>query len=153
MKLETPSDEDSASIAPVSASAHPGSEKNFKYSLEAGNPGRAVVLHCEGQIVFQNEARALSTIVSETLPEAGRMVVDLAGIDTFNSSVLGELVLTQLWADAAGYVLKFASSGRSVRELFEVTHVAALLDVHDSVPEAIAAIVREEIPSVSSPLG
>jgi len=120
-------------------------DKKLKLTLEAGRSGGAVVLHCQGRIIFHSEARALSTIVAEVLPSARRMVVDLAGIDSLDSCGLGELVLTHMWAEAAGYTLKFASPRKSVRHLFEITNLVAVFDVYASVPEAMAAMVQEEI--------
>ena len=46
---------------------------------------------------------ALSDIVAEVLPATRRMVVDLAGVDSVDSGGLGDLVLTHMWAEAAGY--------------------------------------------------
>jgi anti-sigma B factor antagonist len=120
-------------------------DKKLKLTLEAGHSGSAVVLHCQGRIIFRSEARALSTIVAEVLPSARRMVVDLAGVDSVDSCGLGELVLTHMWAEAAGYKLKFASPKRRVRDLFEITKLVSVFDVYSSVPEAMAAMVQEEI--------
>lgn len=129
----------------TSATAH---DKKVKLTLEAGSAaGGAVVLHCQGRIIFQGEARELCGIVAEVLPAARRMVVDLAGIDSVDSGGLGELVLTHMWAEAAGYSLKFASPKRSLRQLFEITNLVAVFDVYGSVPEAMAAMVQEEIHS------
>jgi anti-anti-sigma factor len=121
------------------------SDKQLKLSLEAGNIGSAVVLHCQGRMIFRGEARALSTLVAEVLPSARRMVVDLAGVDSVDSGGLGELVLTHMWAEAAGFTLKFASPKKSVRHLFEVTNLVSVFDVYGSVPEAMAAMVQEEV--------
>lgn len=114
-------------------------------SLEASGSGSAVVLHCEGRILFRSQANALSAMVAETLPRAERMVVNLAGVDSIDSAGLGELVLTHLWAQAAGYALKFASPKKSVRRLLESTNVASVFDLYASVPQAIAAMVHEEV--------
>ena len=121
-------------------------DKKLK-SLEAGHFAGAVVLHCQGRIIFHSEARALSTIVADVLPSARRMVVDLTEVDAVDSGGLGELVLTHMWAEAAGYTLKFASPKKSVRHLFEITNLVSVLDVYASVPEAMAAMVREEVQS------
>jgi anti-anti-sigma factor len=135
-----------ASSATDRTSATPH-DKKIKLTLEAGSSSGAVVLHCQGRIIFQGEARELCGIVAEVLPAARRMVVDLAGVDSVDSGGLGELVLTHLWAEAAGYSLKFASPRRSLRQLFEITNLVAVLDVYGSVPEAMAAMVQEEIHS------
>jgi len=120
-------------------------DKNLNLSLEAGGYGGGVVLHCQGRMIFRSEAQALATIVAEVLPAAGRMVVDLAGVDSVDSGGLGELVLTHMWAEAAGYSLKFASPKKSVRHLFEITNLVSVFDVYASVPEAMEAMVQEEV--------
>ena len=137
-------------IAPVPATGQgtcKTNKKKLSLTLEAEPSGSAVVLHCQGRIIFRSEACALSTIVTEVLPSAHRMVVDLAAVDSVDSGGLGELVLTQMWADAAGYKLKFASPKKSVRHLFEITNLVSVFDVFASVPEAMAAMYPEEAPS------
>jgi len=147
MKPEHPIAVPGASIARASSASEKRNEKKLQLTLEAGHCGSAVVLHCQGPTIFHSEARALSEIVAEVLPAAGRMVVDLAGIDAIDSGGLGELVLTHMWAEAAGYRLKFASPKKSVRHLFEVTNLISVFDVYGSVPEAMTAMVQEEIQS------
>ena len=134
-------------MVPASSAPDKRTEKKFQLTLEAGHRGGAVVLHCQGRMMFHREARGLSSIVAEVLPSAHRMVVDLAGIDAIDSGGLGELVLTHMWAEAVGYSLKFASPKRSVRHLFDVTNLVSVLDMYASVPEAMAAMISEEIHS------
>ncbi len=136
-----------AGIERVPSSMVERDDKKLQLTLEAGNYGSAVVLHCQGRIIFRSEARALATIVAEVLPSAHRMVVDLGNIDSIDSGGLGELVLTYMWAEAAGYTLKFASPRKSLRHLFEITNLVSVFDVYASVPEAMAAMVQEEIHS------
>ncbi|MFY9844682.1 MAG: STAS domain-containing protein [Terriglobales bacterium] len=123
-----------------------GDDKKLKLTLEPGHSG-AVVLHCQGRTIFRSEARALSTIVAEVLPASGRMVVNLGEIDFIDSGGLGELVLTQMWAEAAGYSLRLACPQKSLRDLFEITNLTSVFDVYASVPEAIGAMVSDEIHS------
>jgi anti-sigma B factor antagonist len=120
------------------------SKKKFTLSLEAEPSSNAIVLHCKGRITFRSEAQTFSTIVAEVLPTARRMVVDLAGIDFVDSGGLGELMLTHMWAEAAGYALKFASPRKSVLDLFEITNVVSVFDVYASVPEAVEAMYQEQ---------
>jgi anti-anti-sigma factor len=147
MKPENQNAMPHASVPRVPSTTDKRNDKKLHLSLEAGHCGSAIVLHCQGRIIFRTEARALSTIVLEALPSARRMVVDLAGIDSVDSGGLGELVLTHMWAEAAGYTLKFASPKQSVRHLFEITHLVSVFDVYASVPEAMAAMVHEEVQS------
>ena len=135
-------------IAPVPSATGQGNyktnKKKLNLTLEAEPSGNAIVLHCQGRIVFRSEAQTFSTIVAEVLPSARRMVVDLAGIDSVDSGGLGELMLTHMWAEAAGYALKFASPKKSVLHLFETTNVVSVFDVYASVPEAIEAMYQEQ---------
>jgi anti-sigma B factor antagonist len=147
MKPENPVALLGPEIARFPAAGDKTNDKRLKLTLEAGHSGSAVVLHCQGRIIFQSEARALSTIVADVLPSARRMVVDLAGVDSVDSGGLGELVLTHMWAEAAGYTLKFASPKKSVRNLFEITNLVSVFDIYGSVPEAMTAMVQEEIHS------
>ena|SRR6266850_8187157 len=119
-------------------------EKKLKLRLEA-QTGGAVVLHCQGRIIFGPEARELTEIVAEVLPSARRIVVDLAGVEVVDSAGLGELVLLHMWAEAAGYALKFACPRKSVRELLELTNLVSVFDTYDSVAEAMAALYDEEV--------
>jgi anti-anti-sigma factor len=136
-----------ASLPRVLSGAIRRNENRLKLRLEAGTLGGAVVLHCQGRILFHGEARALATVVAEVLPSARLMVIDLAGIDSIDSLGLGELVLTHMWAEASGYGLKFACPKKSVRYLFEATNIVSLFDIYPSVPEAVAAMTQEQIHS------
>jgi anti-sigma B factor antagonist len=118
-------------------------DKRLKLDLEA--QGGAVVLHCQGRIIFGPDARALTDIVADVLPSARRMIVDLAGIETVDSAGLGELVLLHMWAEAAGYSMKFASPRLPVRRLLELTNLVAVFDAYGSVAEAMAAMQQEEV--------
>jgi anti-sigma B factor antagonist len=145
MTSQNPQDAALARVA--SAGAGPNvrlNDKQLRLSLEAGGAGSAVVLRCQGRMIFRTEAQALSMIVADALPSARRMVVDLAGIDSVDSGGLGELVLTHMWAEAAGYMLKFASPTKSVQQLFEVTNLVSVFDVYGSVPEALAAMIQDD---------
>ena len=129
-------------IAPIP----PGGQTRLKLSLDA-QAGGAVVLHCQGRIIFGSEGRALTDMVADVLPSARRMVIDLAGVEVVDSAGLGELVLLHMWAEAAGHSLKFASPRNSVRRLLELTNLSAVFDAYGSVAEAMAATYDEEVRS------
>ena len=117
--------------------------KSLEMNLEA-RQGGMLVLHCEGKLIYQQEAQRLSSIVSEVLPSAGRMVVDLAGVKDVDSSGLSELVMAHMWADAAGFDLRFAGPNKTVRYLLELTNLVSVFDIYPSVPEAVAAMHGED---------
>ena len=129
------------------ASSRPASEKILKVSLESARFGPAVVLRCQDRAIFRSEGRALAGLISEVLPSAKRMVVDLAAVGALDSGALGELVMIHMWAEAAGYALTFASPSDSVRGLFESTNLVSVFDVYASVDAAIAAMHQEQVQS------
>ncbi len=136
MKSEVPAAADSTISSPNS--------RKVAFSVEARERGGAVVLHCQGRLIFRNEAHALSRTVSEILPLTRRMVVDLMGIEVVDSAGLGELVLLHMWAESSGYTLKFSGATKSVRKVLELTNLVQVLDLYSSVPEAIAAMGEQE---------
>src|ERR1035438_1784730 len=123
--------------------ADKSNKKKLELTLAVGYPGSAVVLHCEGRTIFHNEAQTLSKVVVEVLPTAHRMILDLASVESIDSGALGELVLTHMWAEAAGYPLRFASHKRALRQLFESTNLVSVFDVYPTVADAMAAMVQE----------
>ena len=102
-----------------------------------------MVFHCQGRLIFRKEAHALANAVMQVLPFARRMVVDLAGVGSIDSAGLGELVLLHMWAEAAGYELRFSGATRSVRQVLQLTNLDSVLDLHSTVPEAISAMASE----------
>ena len=140
MKPENPADARGLRVTHVTADR----ERNLKLSLEA-HTGGTLVLRCKGRIIFGPEARALTEFVSEILPAARRLVIDLTGIESVDSAGLGEMVFVHTWADAAGYALKFAAPRKSIRQLLELTNLISVFDVHESVIEAVAAVRDEEV--------
>jgi anti-anti-sigma factor len=142
------------SAFPSGAITRSGTDKSDKKKLEltlaVGYPGSAVVLHCEGRTIFHNEAQGLSKVVIEVLPTAHRMILDLASVESIDSGALGELVLTHMWAEAAGYTLRFASPQKALRQLFESTNLVSVFDVYPTVADAMAAMVQEEVREIHS---
>ena len=149
MRAENPATGSSpkSSSSPSHAVSRPATDKILKVSLESARFGTAVVLHCHDRAISRGEGRALASLISEVLPSARRMVVDLAAIHALDSGALGELVMIHMWAEAAGYSLTFASPSDSVRGLFESTNLVSVLDVYVSVDEAIAAMQQEQVQS------
>jgi anti-sigma B factor antagonist len=145
MKSENLCDGDAGrALSGMSKKKDPQRDKEAVLTLEFERSDGAVVLHCRGRILFRKEFQTLPSVVAEVLPSARRLIVDLAGVESIDSGGLGELVLTQMWAEASGYELKFARPKKSVQQLFEITHLESVFDVYASVPEAIAAMPHAE---------
>ena len=112
-------------------------ESNVKLSLEMRASGEVIVLHCEGRIVYGEEAAALSRVVAEALRRAQEVVLDLEGVESIDSAGLGELVLALLLAKEQDKSLKLAGVKPRVRDLFDLTRLSSVFEICPSVEEAL----------------
>jgi anti-anti-sigma factor len=129
---------------PGAAFATPYKESKLKLSLETRNRGDVMIVHCQGRIVYREEAAALSRLVGEILEQGGKVVLDLSGVSSIDSAGLGELAFLQSWAQSRRGDLKCASPTPLVRELLDLTNLNSVLEIHPSVPEALAAFQSAE---------
>ena len=108
--------------------------------METQHRGDAIVLHCKGRIVFGDEAAALSRTVGELLQRTQHLVVELSGVEAIDSAGLGELVLLHMWAEGNRYSVKLASPSKRVRHLLQITNLALVFEIYDTVDDALAAL-------------
>jgi anti-anti-sigma factor len=120
-------------------------ELKLKLSLETRNSGDVVVVHCQGRIVYRDEAAALSRVVGEALQQARKLVLDLSGVSSMDSAGIGELALLQSWAQAQNVNLKCAGPNLLVSTLLELTNLDSVLEVHPSVDAAVDSFREEQI--------
>jgi anti-sigma B factor antagonist len=120
-------------------------ESKLKLSLETRQRGEIVIVHCQGRIVYRDEANALSSVVSEALQSGGKVILDLSGVSAIDSAGIGELVTLYTLAQAKKAELKYANPRPFVRDLFDLTNVNSFLEIHPSVSEALASYQRDEI--------
>src|SRR6266516_6521905 len=73
-------------------------ESKLKLSVETRNHGNVIIVHCQGRIVYRDEAAALSRVVGKILHDGTKLVLDLSGVSTMDSAGIGELALLQTWA-------------------------------------------------------
>jgi anti-sigma B factor antagonist len=118
-------------------------ESKLKLSLETRQRGEVVVIHCQGRIVYRNEAAALSGLVDEVLENGAKVVVDLSGVSSIDSAGIGEMVMLHTRAQARNAEVKYANPRPFVRGLFDLTRLDSVLEIHPSLSEALAAFERE----------
>jgi anti-anti-sigma factor len=111
----------------------------LKLSLETRNCGDVVIVHCEGRIVYRDEASALSQMVGELLQYGSRVVLDLSGVSSIDSAGIGELILLHTRAQSQRAEMKYASPRPLVREVLGLTNVDSVLEIHASVCDALEA--------------
>jgi anti-anti-sigma factor len=115
----------------------------LKLSLETRHLGDVIIVHCEGRIVYRDEAAALTRVVVEALQHTREVVLDLEGVERIDSAGLGELVLILVSAEANGSTLKLAGPNARIRELLDLTNLSSVFEVHDSLVDALDA--RDEM--------
>jgi anti-sigma B factor antagonist len=125
----------------------PMKEPKLKLSLETRNRGDVIVVHCQGRIVYRDEAAALSNLVGEVLEQTSKVVLDLSGVSSIDSAGMGELVLLQTWAQEKNVDFKCAGANSLVGSLLELTNLDAVLDLHPSVESALEALREEQVPA------
>ena len=112
-------------------------ESKLKLSVEARNQGEIIVVHCQGRIVYRDEAAALSRVVNEILHEGSRVVLDLVGVTSIDSAGIGELALLHSLAQSRNAELKCAGANELVSTLLELTNLDSVLDMHVCVEDAL----------------
>jgi len=117
----------------------------LKLSLETRNRGDVIIVHCQGRIVYRDEAATLSQVVSEFLENGGKVVLDLGGVRSIDSAGIGELAFLYTSAQSQNAELKCANPTPLVRELLDLTHLDSVLEIHPSVSEALAAFQSKEV--------
>jgi anti-sigma B factor antagonist len=120
-------------------------EPTLKLSLETRNRGDILIVHCQGRIVYRDEAVTLSHVVGEVLHQGGRVVLDLGGVTSIDSAGIGELVFLHNHAQGQKADLKVASPSPLVRELLDLTKVNSLLEIHPNLDDAMAAFEFSEV--------
>src|SRR4051794_33313504 len=85
-------------------------EPTLKLSLEMRNRGDVLIVHCQGRIVYRDEAAALSGVVGEMLRRGSKLILELSGVSAMDSAGIGELALLQSWAQERDAQLKCAGA-------------------------------------------
>jgi anti-sigma B factor antagonist len=109
----------------------------LKLSLETRRLGDVIVVHCEGRIVYRDEATALSRVVTEALQYAHEVVLDLEGVERIDSAGLGELVFVYMSAEGFGNTVKLAGPSPHVRALLDLTNLSSVFEIYPNLAEAL----------------
>lgn len=146
LKMEISNDNLQLSRRPVPVAAFSAHYKEFglKLSLETRNRGDVMIVHCQGRIVYREEAAALSRLVGEILENGGKVVLDLSGVHSIDSAGIGELVYLHTWAQSRNADLKCASPNAFVNNMLHITNLDSVLEIHPSIGEALGAFQPAE---------
>lgn len=104
-----------------------------------------MIVHCQGRIVYRDEAAALSRLVGEILKDGSKLVLELSGVSAMDSAGIGELALLQTWAQERNAEVKCAGANSVVRTLLDLTNLDSVLEVHPSLDSALESFREEQI--------
>jgi anti-sigma B factor antagonist len=107
--------------------------------LETRRSGDVIIIHCEGRVVYRDEAAALSRMAGEALEHTREVVLDFEGVQRLDSAGLGELVLVHLSASDQGKLVKLAGAKPHVRELLDLTNLSSVFEIYPTLEDAIEA--------------
>jgi len=120
-------------------------ESKLKLSVEARNQGDVIIVHCQGRIVYRDEAAALSRVVEEIMHDSSKLLLDLSGVSSMDSAGIGELALLYTRAQERNAQLKCAGANERVSILLDLTRLDSVLDVHETVEGALHAFQEEHV--------
>jgi anti-sigma B factor antagonist len=121
----------------------PLKECDVKLDLETRAIDDVTVLYCRGRFTYRDEARAFSDQIASLLPNARQVVVDLSGLEVIDSAGLGELVVVHMWVKACGCSVKLAGANPRIRQLFELTNLVSVFDIHPTLDDALLSFQRQ----------
>src|SRR5256885_13741955 len=131
------------STAPVTARIP--KESKVKLSVETRNHGDVIIVHCQGRIVYRDEAAALSRVVGEILHQGTKLVLELSGVTSMDSAGIGELALLQTWAQDRNAELKCAGANMTVRTLLDLTNLDSVLEIHPTLDAALDSFAETRV--------
>lgn len=109
----------------------------MKLDLETRTIGDVTILYCRGRFTYREEATAFSQKIADLLPVTTQVVVELSGLEAVDSAGLGELVVVHMWAKASGCSMKLAGASPRIRQLFELTNLLSVFDLHPTLDAAL----------------
>jgi anti-sigma B factor antagonist len=108
----------------------------MKFSTKELN--NVTVIKMEGSMLGGPEASELNNALHKLLDaKKKQIVVDLSGVSLMNSSGLGMLIGAATTMRNAGGNLKVAGAGEKVTQVFKITKVSHVIELHETVKSAV----------------
>ncbi|MHC4431079.1 MAG: STAS domain-containing protein [Planctomycetota bacterium] len=100
--------------------------------------GRAVVLELGGEIDMKCSAKVKSRFKQIYRDRPPVIVVDMTEVKFMDSSGLATLVGVLKWCRLNDCELRLAGLSRGVRNIFEISRLESIFQIHDSRAEALS---------------
>ncbi len=109
-------------------------------TVRADEVAGVVVVAVEGEIDVDTADVVLDALRLGFETGGPALVADLAGVSFFGSTGISTLITAHELAEEHGKALHVVAPHRAVRRPLQVTGVADVLRLHNSVPEALSAL-------------
>ena len=109
----------------------------MKLSVETRQSGDITIIHCQGRVVYRDEAVVLSRVAKAALIDSQEVIVELGKVTFMDSAGLGELVFLHMAAEEQGRRLKLAAASPLVSELFELTRLSSIFAMFPTLEDAL----------------
>jgi anti-sigma B factor antagonist len=102
--------------------------------------GDVTVLSLSGKLMGGPDAEAIRKIIKEAL-ESGtkKILIDLGDVSWVNSTGLGILIASHVTATKADAILKLSRVSKRIHQIFMVTKLETVFEVHDTEQLALAS--------------
>jgi anti-sigma B factor antagonist len=112
-------------------------KSKLKLSTEIEVHEDVTVVHCQGRIVFREEAVALWRTVDDLMPHAQQVVLDLQEVEAIDGAGLGRLLAIQQRVTAHGGSLRIASPSRRTLDLLQLTNLDTVFEIYPALQHAL----------------
>jgi anti-anti-sigma factor len=99
--------------------------------------GTVAVVHCGGNLVFQDEAATLCNVVTDLVRRYRSVVLDLNEVAVIDGSGIGTLAECIRSAREAGAHLVLCSVPWKVRTLLDLTRISSLVEIVGTERDAL----------------
>ncbi|HJS99696.1 MAG TPA: STAS domain-containing protein [Terriglobales bacterium] len=100
---------------------------------------QVLVLDCNGRMAIGEDLAFFKNFLKQLLLTTDALVVNLEGVTYMDSSGLSIVVASYTSARERGATMKLAGINSTIRDLFRITRLLELLDIHQSVDQAVRA--------------
>ncbi|HUK25800.1 MAG TPA: STAS domain-containing protein [Terriglobales bacterium] len=107
--------------------------------IAANENDDVIVVHCQGRLVYRDEAAAVCAKVTGLMASNRLLVLDLSEVEAIDGSGVGQLV--RLWgrAQSKGGMLKLVAPSAPVRKLLKLTRLDSIFETYPNLEEATLA--------------
>jgi anti-sigma B factor antagonist len=96
-----------------------------------------LVLDCNGRMAMSEDLAFWKNFLKQLLLTTNTLVVNLERVTYVDSSGLSVLISTYTSAKQRGAVMKLAGVNTSIRDLFRITKLIEVFDIHETVDDAV----------------